>query len=227
MIGIYDIPKFFLAFFLILPIIAVLHEAGHVFFAWIMGGKNIRITVGTGKPVKQLGILEIRKYYFWYGTCTFDNIKKKDKLSNGLIFFGGSFFNLLGAIAVILLVENEILEPNIFTYQFTYFSLYYIFFALFPMLYPGGNYSDGKIIIDLIKGKEKSVYRRTYQVRWQEEEDQWSGLDHNGNSVFTSKNEHEVVEKVRELAQANRPSRIIQISKGKETEIENYPRIPL
>ena len=87
MFGVSDIPKFVLAFFLLLPVISILHEGGHVFFAWLMGGKKIKVTVGTGKPLFQLGILEVRKYYFWYGVCTFENIKRDKKLANILIFF--------------------------------------------------------------------------------------------------------------------------------------------
>ena len=60
MFGINDIPKFFLAFFLVLPVISFLHEAGHVFFAWLMGGKNIKVTVGTGDVLFRLGLLEVR-----------------------------------------------------------------------------------------------------------------------------------------------------------------------
>lgn len=227
MIGLSDIPKFLLAFFLVLPVISVLHETGHVFFAWLMGGKNIRVSIGSGKPVFQLGILEFRKYYFWYGMCTFENIKKKDRFSNGLIFMGGSLFNILGALAVILLVENETLEPNIFTYQFTYFSLYYIFFALFPMAYPDGNYSDGKIIMDLVKGKEKAIMLRTYRVQWHKGDGQWHVFDHSGRRVQSTEQEKEAMAKAKELAQANRPSRIIHISEDSEREVQNYPRIPM
>lgn len=89
MFGINDIPKFFLAFFLVLPVISFLHEAGHVFFAWLMGGKNIKVTVGTGEVLFRLGMLEVRKYYFWYGLCTFDNLKRNQRAANILVFSGG------------------------------------------------------------------------------------------------------------------------------------------
>ncbi|WP_460879085.1 hypothetical protein [Pontibacter rugosus] len=56
---------------------------------------------------------------------------------------------------VIYLIENNTIQPNLATYQFTYFSLYYIFFALLPMPYPGGSSSDGKIILDLIRNKKQ------------------------------------------------------------------------
>lgn len=224
MFGINDIPKFLLAFFLVLPLISILHEAGHVLFAWLMGAKNIRVVVGSGKPVLNKGIIEIRQYYFWYGFCTFENIERKEKLANILIFSGGALFNLLSTIAVILLVENEILEAGLLTYQFTYFSMYYVFFALLPMLYPGGNYSDGKMILELLRNKEEVIRERTYRVKKKTEEEKWQVLDHHNKLIETFDKEENAMEKAREVAHEHRPSRIIN-SKGKE--VQNYPRIPL
>jgi hypothetical protein len=227
MFGINDIPKFLLAFFLVLPLISILHEAGHVFFAWLMGAKNIRVVVGSGKPVFNKGIIEIRQYYFWYGFCTFENIERKEKLANILIFSGGALFNLLSTIAVILLVENKVLETGMMTYQFTYFSMYYVFFALLPMIYPGGNYSDGKMILELVKNKEEVIRERTYKVQKETEEDNWQVLNHKNELVQTFQKEEDAVEKAKRIAKEHRPSRIVQINGEDEKEIQNYPRIPL
>lgn len=227
MFGINDIPKFLLAFFLVLPVISIVHEAGHVFFAWLMGAKKIRVVVGSGKPVFTKGIIEIRQYYFWYGFCTYENIKRKEKLANILIFSGGALFNLLSIIAVILLVENKVLEEGMITYQFTYFSMYYVFFALLPMLYPGGNYSDGKMILELVKNKEEVIRERTYRVQKETHEDSWQVLDHKNELVQAFQKEEDAVEKARKVAQEHRPSRIIRVNGDDEKEIQNYPRIPL
>lgn len=227
MFGIDDIPKFILAFFALVPLISIIHEGGHVFFAWLMGGRNIKIIVGTGKPVFQIGIVELRQYYFWYGVCTFDNIKPEKKLANILIFSGGVLFNLISAIAVILLVERGTLEEGLFTYQFTYFSLYYIFFALMPIPYPDGNYSDGKIILDLIRGKKDIIVAAVYRVNWDHESQLWQVFDNDGYLIDTYKDESEAVKNVNEIASSNRPSKVLNCRNGQEKEISNYPRIPL
>ena len=227
MFGINDIPKFFLAFFLVLPAISLLHEAGHVFFAWLMGAKKVRVSIGTGDVIFSIGMLEIRKYYFWYGLCTFENLKRNQRLSNILIFFGGALFNSLGAIAVIALIENKVLEPNIITYQFTYFSLYYVFFALLPMPYPDGNYSDGKVILDLIRNKKSVIKERIYRVQWNHKEEKYFVLDHQNEFVDSFDDETKAHQKAREIAQKNRPSRVLNKKDDKEKEIENFPRIPL
>ncbi|WP_189603722.1 site-2 protease family protein [Salinimicrobium marinum] len=227
MFGISDIPKFFLAFFLVMPLISILHEGGHVFFAWLFGGKNIKVSLGTGKPIFQWGMLEVRKYYFWYGLCIFENLRIKRKWSNILIFFGGSLFNILGVLAVMILVEEQLIDTNMFTYQFTYFSLYYIFFALLPMPYPDGNFSDGKIILDLIRNKPYAHAERTFRVHWSEEKKEWHVFNHDGKFIQAFKNEDEAHTKAREVARNSRPSKIINIKDGEEKEIQNYPRIPL
>ncbi len=226
MFGISDIPKFFLAFFLVLPIISFFHEAGHVFFAWLMGGKNIKIVIGTGDILFRKGMLEVRKFYFWYGLCTFDNLKRNKRFSNILIFSGGALFNALSTVAVMSLIENNLLEPGMFTYQFTYFSMYYIFFALLPMQYPGGTNSDGKLILDLIRN-QKHLGEKTYRIHWNEDKSEWCVLDHNRKLVQAFQDEEKALEKAQEIAQKNRPSRLINSKSGEEKEVRNYPIIPL
>jgi hypothetical protein len=227
MFGIADIPKFFLAFFLVLPLISILHEGGHVFFAWLLGAKKIQVTIGTGKPVLKWGMIEIRKYYFWYGLCTYENLRINRRWSNVVIFGGGSFFNVIGVLTVMILVEQETIGTNMFTYQFTYFSFYFIFFALLPMTYPGGNYSDGKIILNLLKDKEFAVFQRTFWVQWDEEKRQWQVLDHDQKLIQAFEREDEASEKARGVAKDQRPSRVVSFKNGEEKEIQNYPRIPL
>lgn len=226
MFGLGDIPKFFLAFFVVLPLISFLHEFGHVFFAWLMGGKNIKVVVGTGKVIFTRGILELRKYYFWYGLCTFDNLKRNRRISNILIFSGGVLFNGVSVVVVMLLVENKVLEASMLTYQFTYFSLYYVFFALLPMPYPGGNYSDGKIILDLLL-KRKHLGQKTFRIQWDEEKHQWLVLDYNRKPVEFFEDEESALAKAQEVAQNVRPSRVLSCKSGKEREIRNFPRVPL
>ncbi|TBW30426.1 M50 family peptidase [Gramella sp. KN1008] len=227
MFGISDIPKFLLAFFLVLPVISILHEAGHVFFAWLMGAKKIRIIVGTGKSIFRYGIIEVRQYYFWYGFCAFENIERKEKFANILIFLGGVLFNLLSTIAVILLIQNEVLKAGMFTYQFTYFSMYYVFFALLPMIYPGGHYSDGKVILELLKNRDEIIKERTYCVEWKNDEQKWHVLNHQNKFIESFKNEEDALQKARDIAKQNRPSRIIMKKNDKKKEVQNYPRTPL
>lgn len=220
-----DIPKFILAFFLVLPLITLIHEGGHVFFAWLMGGKNIRVTIGTGKPLFRLGLLEVRKYYFWYGLCDFDNLERNEVFANVLIFAGGILFNAISTVAVMYLVEHGVLESSMLTYQFTYFSLYFIFFALLPMPYPDGNYSDGKIILDLLRHKQMPG-EKVYQLHWSEEKSRWCVLDHEEQEIYSCEEGEEALQKAREFARQNRPSRIRHYRSQDQIEEHNFPRLP-
>jgi hypothetical protein len=225
MFGFQDIPKFFLAFFVVLPVISFLHEGGHVFFAWLMGGKNIKVTVGTGDVLFRLGMLEVRQYYFWYGHCSYDNLKRNQRFANILVFSGGVLFNALSAMAVMYLVEKGIVEAGMLTYQFTYFSMYYIFFALLPMPYPDGSYSDGKYILDLIRNRP--IAENIYRIMWNKEKEQWQVLDHDKTVVETFKEEDEALARAHQLAESHRPSRLLHTKNGKEVEVFNYPKVPL
>lgn len=227
MFGLSDIPKFILAFFLVLPLISFLHESGHVFFAWLMGAKNMKVTVGTGRVLFRLGILEVRKYYFWYGVCTFDNLKKRKRWSYILIYSGGIIFNSLSVLGIIILTEKGVVESSMITYQFTYFSMYYLFFSLLPMPYPDGNYSDCKILIDLIRDRKGLLGERTYLVQPSEDERQWRVLDEKGEVIETFSDEEQALKKGRDVAQKNRPSRLFSSKRGTDVEVQNYPRLPL
>ena len=227
MFGISDIPKFILAFFLVLPVISLLHEIGHVFFAWLMGAKNIRNVIGHGKTVAKVGMFEVRHYYFWYGSCTFENIKQKNKSAYITIFLGGIIFNIIGAITVILLIENNAIPAGIITYQFTYFSMYYVFFALLPMTYPGGYFSDGKIILDLLRNKDNLIKEQTFRLKWDNNTKRWQIRDPEDHLIEDFEKEIKALERITIIAQENRPSKVIRIENKDEIELQNYPKAPL
>ena len=227
MFGLSDIPKFVLAFFIVLPLISFLHESGHVFFAWLMGAKNIKVTVGTGRVLFRWGILDVRKYYFWYGVCTFDNLTNKKRWSYILIYSGGILLNALSVLGVIVLTKRGIIEASMITYQFTYFSMYYLFFSLLPMPYPDGNYSDGKIIVDLIRDRKGVVGEKAYLIQSSEDERQWRVLDEKGEVIETFDDEEQALKKGHDVAQKNRPSRLFNRKEGTDVEVQNYPRLPL
>ncbi|MDQ0483670.1 site-2 protease family protein [Guptibacillus hwajinpoensis] len=61
-----DIPMFFVNFFVILPIVTLVHEAGHVLIARVFGGK-VKFCIGTGRTLFQIEQLEIKRNYFMQG----------------------------------------------------------------------------------------------------------------------------------------------------------------
>lgn len=153
MFGINDIIKFLLSFFLIMPVITLIHLSGHIFFVTMFGGTGKKISLGCGEKVTSFGKIEIRKYYFWNGACEFKGLKYDNRFTNMLIYIGGSLFNLISILIVYSLVYQGILEKSVLWYQFIYFSFYVLFFSLFPMYFADGSPSDGKAAQLALKNK--------------------------------------------------------------------------
>ena len=150
MFGLSDIPTFIWAFFITVPVVSLIHEAGHYLFARLMGGK-LKFTIGQGKLLFCRGDFEIRSIFFLDSWCQIEKLNVQNKASHALVYFGGSLFNITTILIVNGLLHLGILQEHIFFYQFVYFSLYYMVYALLPVEYGKGNPSDGKAIYDVFK----------------------------------------------------------------------------
>lgn len=146
----HDIWTFFLAFFLTLPLVTIVHEAGHVLVARIFGAK-IKFAIGTGKTLFNIGPLEVNRMYFMEGWCQYTELKYNTVWSHVLIYLSGSLFNLIVILLMNFLIYQGVFPVHIFFYQFVYFSVYFIFFSLFPYRNGEGKPSDGQAIYDVIK----------------------------------------------------------------------------
>lgn len=153
MFGLQDFFNFLQAFFIVFPVVTILHLLGHLTFAYFLGCKQMKVVLGVGKKLFSVRNIEVRLYYFWHGSCSIGPLKYTNKYCQCLILFGGSLFNLLGILIANILIFQKVVEPSMLTYQFIYFSIYYVFFALLPMDFPDGTASDGKMIYSIWKGK--------------------------------------------------------------------------
>ncbi|UOQ92200.1 M50 family metallopeptidase [Halobacillus shinanisalinarum] len=150
-----DIPMFFVNFFLILPIVTLVHEAGHVLVARLFGGK-IKFCIGTGETLLNIGSLEVKKKYFMEGLCQYEKLTYNKTWAHVSIYLAGSIFNLVVILIVNSLIFADILPKSLFFNQFVYFSFYFIFFSLMPFKNDGGKPSDGMAAYEVIKyGKAK------------------------------------------------------------------------
>ncbi|ADP34178.1 hypothetical protein C6370_08820 [Bacillus atrophaeus] len=154
MFGFNDMWKFFWSFLIVLPLVSVTHVAGHSFMAFIFGGKA-SLDIGMGKKLFKIGPIRVRRIYFVDSFCQFGNLKIDNRFSNALVYGGGCLFNFISIFTVNLLILNSVLEPNMFFYQFVYFSTYYIFFALLPVRYSEKKLSDGLAIYKVLRYGER------------------------------------------------------------------------
>ncbi|RNA67041.1 site-2 protease family protein [Alteribacter keqinensis] len=150
MFGWSDVPTAIWAFFVILPLVSLIHELGHYLFTRLFGGK-IKFCLGRGKILFKLGGIEVRRVYFLDSWCQIDKLSVSNKWSHTIVYLGGPLFNIATVIVINSSIHMGLLEPHILFYQFVYFSLYFTFFSLLPVDYGDGNPSDGKAIYDVIK----------------------------------------------------------------------------
>ncbi|MBM7704288.1 hypothetical protein [Metabacillus iocasae] len=145
-----DLQTFFWGFFLILPIVSLIHQSGHIAFAALFGG-NISLTLGRGSTLFKIGPLEVKKIYFLDSFCNYSNLKVDNRFSHACIYAGGSLFNMLSVLMMNVLIMSDILSPHLFFYQFGYFSFYFAFFSLLPVQYSDKHMSDGKAIYTVLR----------------------------------------------------------------------------
>jgi len=226
MIEFWDIPKLFIAFFVILPLVSLIHELGHVIIAKILGATNVKIIIGSGRILLNTRIFEIRKYYFYYGYCYFENIDDDSRWKNLFIYSGGILANILVAILLIYVMSGDFLDTTIFTYQFLYFSMYYVFFALLPISYPDGNYSDGKIIYHLLKRNHQLLQQKRFQLWFDTDDKCWKLSVENRDQIEELDDFDKAYEIALEQARTSRPSKL-EVIKENTSHFEIFPRSPI
>jgi hypothetical protein len=149
MFGFEDVWKFFFSFFLVLPIVTFIHEAGHLVFGKLTGGK-VRIHIGAGNSLFKIGPCHVRKLYFWDGWCEYENLKSDRKRNLVMVYLGGPIFTIASMLIINGLIHLGVIKGGIFFYQFVYFSFYFLFFSLIPIEH-NGYPTDGKAAWEVIK----------------------------------------------------------------------------
>ncbi|MFC4076483.1 site-2 protease family protein [Salinithrix halophila] len=155
MFGLDDLDTFTIAFFVVLPLVTFIHELGHLVFARLFGCRKLRLCLGHGRLLVRLGIIELRSLWFWHGFCDREDLPQQRKVAQMFIYLGGPLFNMTSFLLLDKLIKGGMVEPSPFVYQFSYFSFYLLFFALFPMRFPDGTTNDGQAILDLIREWKK------------------------------------------------------------------------
>lgn len=139
-----------IGFLFLLPIITLIHEGGHAFFAKLFGAEIKKIVVGKGKTVLKLSKLEIKKIYFWPGYFTADKLGH-NKLTKIITLLGGILFNLASCLIIITLLELKIVKNNNLFSIFVSFSIFQALACFLPIRYLNKTNSDGLQIYQIIK----------------------------------------------------------------------------
>lgn len=106
------------------------------------------------QKVLKIGVVEIRRIYFLDAFCHYEEMRRNNRFSHILVYLGGSLCNLLSVLILNTMIANDFLPEHQFFYQFAYFSVYYVFFALLPVQYADHHPSDGQAIVNIIRHGE-------------------------------------------------------------------------
>ena len=120
--------------FIIFPIVTLIHELGHAFFAKLFGAKEIKIELGTGKPLIQTKSFQINQIFYWSGFCYFnlDELTKHKKIKRIFILLGGAIFNLTTLGIMWILYSFELIPDHFIIKTFMIVTLFIAIFSLLP-----------------------------------------------------------------------------------------------
>ncbi|MFC3041653.1 hypothetical protein ACFOGI_15520 [Virgibacillus xinjiangensis] len=160
MFGIVDFISLVFSVFIILPIVSIIRELGYLFTSKILGAKEAKITIGSGPNLFKFSIFEIRKYYFIYSWCSYDELRKDTKWAHILLYASPMLANLITAFVINALLANGLLEMETFWSRFIFYALYFVLFDAIPLYYPDGQPSNGRVIYDLLRYGKRSDFER-------------------------------------------------------------------
>lgn len=139
-----------IAIIVILPLVTLLHEFGHVLFIKLFRGRIKEITFGLGETFKKFGIFHIKTKKILYGRVHYD-IANTTFISLILISSGGIIVNLFTGTLTWVLVSMKFIDPNNFIRFFIIYSFLLSIYTLIPQKYQDGHVSDGGHIFKQIK----------------------------------------------------------------------------
>ncbi|GAB1768599.1 hypothetical protein [Priestia megaterium] len=150
MFGWSDMPKLLFSFLIVIPLVSIIHQLGHSLMAIILGG-SVDFTIGQGRTIFRWKKIKIKSIYFLHSFCIYEKLKYDNRFTHACVYAGGTIANLASILLVYGLIVLGVLSKNLFSYQFVYFSLYYIVFSLLPFEYSETSLSDGRAIYDALR----------------------------------------------------------------------------
>lgn len=153
MFGWSDMPKLLFSFLIVIPLVSVIHQLEHSLMAIILGGR-IDFTIGQGRTIFRWKKIKIKSIYFLHSFCIYEKLKYDNRFTHACVYAGGTIANLASILLVYGLIMWGVLSKNLFSYQFVYFSIYYIVFSLLPFEYSEyseTSLSDGRAIYDALR----------------------------------------------------------------------------
>lgn len=135
--------EIFLFFFIIVPLVHLIHELGHVLVAKLFKVSQLKIVIGKGPELFRFSFAGIKLYahyiLFLGGYSTNEQEGNLSPAKIALIALGGPFFNIM---SLILFFPFLPYAPTTVFYLFFFFSCWIGFINLIPFKI-GDKKSDG------------------------------------------------------------------------------------
>lgn len=149
-----DMWTFLWSFLIVFPTVSLVHQLGHSFFAIIFGG-SASFSLGRGRKLFSIGPVDVHSIYFLDSFCEYTPLKWNNRFTHTMVHLGGVIFNIGSILLINLLIINNVIDPDIFFYQYAYFSVYFAAFSLLPVSFGEKKYSDGLAVVRILKYGER------------------------------------------------------------------------
>ncbi|MCP3026490.1 hypothetical protein [Halobacillus sp. A5] len=160
MFGISDFLQLALSAFIILPVVSVIREGGYLAASYFLGAKSSKVTIGCGPRLFHLGVFEIRKYYFMYSWCSYDELRVDKLWAHLIVYVSPMLSNIFVAAGVNGLLALDWMGMETFWRQFIFYAFYFVLFDALPLYYPDGQPSNGRVVYDLVRHGQLTDFQR-------------------------------------------------------------------
>ncbi|GAJ98175.1 hypothetical protein JCM19055_1084 [Geomicrobium sp. JCM 19055] len=147
-----DFLRLLMSAFIILPIVSLIREAGYYAVVSMFGATNKQIVIGCGPVLFRFPSIEVRRYFFMFSWCHYDEIKPNHKFWHAFIYASPMLSNIVAAIIVNVLLGLELMPGSETLWNtFLFYTFYFVLFDALPVYMPDGQPTNGRAIWDLFR----------------------------------------------------------------------------
>lgn len=152
MFGLTELFYLIMSAFIILPVVVFIREAGYLIAGFLIGAKNARITIGSGKRIFKIGLLDVRKNYHLLSWYTYDELKYNSKAAYILLYASPILITVSIGFVINFLIANGYIEifPQ-FWDRLLFYLFYYVLLDIIPMEMAYGRPNNGMVLYEIIR----------------------------------------------------------------------------
>ncbi|MGM0524226.1 MAG: hypothetical protein ACQER2_09320 [Bacillota bacterium] len=164
MFGLKELIGLVLSAFFILPTVVILRELGYVLAGRVVGAKNARITLGSGKRIFKWRMFDFRRHYQLYSWYSYDELANQKRWAYVFLYSAPILVNVIFGLMINALIANQIIDTyETFWNRFVFYAFYYVLFDALPMRTINGKPNNGRIIFDMVKyGKRTDLNKERF-----------------------------------------------------------------